>query len=110
MPKLTFIPNLSALTETVFSHFRSQNAEFILESESCRNSSAATEPLHHVLIVGYGTQARKDFWLVKNYFGPSWGAQGFGKILRNKNLCGINDNVFLPWVDFRFWENFKKTS
>jgi C1A family cysteine protease len=44
---------------------------------------------HALVVVGYGTENGTDYWKVKNSWGASYGENGFIKIKRNDNMCGI---------------------
>eukprot|EP01137_Pigoraptor_chileana_P015621 Opistho-2@71793 len=48
---------------------------------------------HAVLITGYGTDSGKDYWTVKNSWGPKWGESGYFRIVRGVGKCGINTAV-----------------
>lgn len=48
---------------------------------------------HAVELVGWGTESGEDYWLIKNSWNEEWGDEGFFKIARGVNECGIEDSV-----------------
>merc|ERR1712078_454702 len=44
---------------------------------------------HAVKVVGWGTEDGTDYWLVANSWDTTWGDEGFFKIKRGNNECGI---------------------
>ncbi|XP_066158096.1 cathepsin K isoform X2 [Euwallacea fornicatus] len=40
---------------------------------------------HAMLVVGY----TKDVWILKNWWGKHWGEQGYMRLKRHKNRCGV---------------------
>lgn len=73
-------------------------SEGIYYDAKCENN---VEKLNHaVLVVGYGVEADgKEYWLVKNSYGPKWGIGGYIKMAKNqKNHCGIASYASYPLV------------
>lgn len=48
---------------------------------------------HAIKILGWGVENNTPYWLVANSWNPSWGDNGFFKILRGSDECGIEDEV-----------------
>jgi len=49
---------------------------------------------HAVKFVGWGTENRTKYWLVANSWNVHWGDEGFFKIIRGVDECGIEDQVY----------------
>nr|XP_002128293.1 pro-cathepsin H-like [Ciona intestinalis] len=76
-----------------FRHYKSG----VYSSTLCGNK--ASEVNHAVLAVGYGyTSNGQDYWLVKNSWGPQWGINGYFKIERGSNMCGLADCASYPVI------------
>jgi C1A family cysteine protease len=70
----------------------------VLDATTCGTSLD-----HGVLVVGYGVEDGKKYWLVKNSWGDTWGEHGYVKILRNDStndpgVCGIAMDPSFPVV------------
>lgn len=60
---------------------------------------------HGVLLVGFGTEDGKDFWLIKNSWGNKWGDGGYIKLLRTQEngpgQCGIYMQASYPIIQLK---------
>ncbi|XP_056614235.1 procathepsin L [Triplophysa dalaica] len=65
-----------------------------------KESSCNPNNLNHaVLLVGYGSDGGKDYWIIKNSWGTGWGEGGYMRMLRDgKNICGIANYALYPIV------------
>ncbi|XP_054778720.1 ervatamin-B-like [Prosopis cineraria] len=72
----------------------------IFDGENCERVSTYTN--HAVLIVGYGSEDVKDYWIVKNSWGENWGQNGYFLIKRNSGsptgACSINTKAYFPSI------------
>jgi len=65
--------------QEVFQHYKSG----VLSADGC-----GSQLDHAVLAVGYGSDSQ-DYWIVKNSWGETWGEEGYIRIVRGKDECGL---------------------
>lgn len=68
----------------------------IFDDPTCDNRLDSLN--HAVALIGYGSSDGQDYWLVKNSWGKYWGENGFGRIKRGSNHCGIASQASYPIV------------
>lgn len=60
----------------------------VYDDPKCTNERSKIN--HGVVVVGYGSENGKDFWIVRNSWGYTWGEKGYMKLVRGKpNNCCI---------------------
>ena len=63
-------------------------------------SSCSPEGLDHAVgCVGYGSEGSKNYWIVRNSWGVSWGEKGYIRMIKDKNnQCGEASAACIPTV------------
>ena len=73
--------------------FRSYSSGIIDDALSCSGRQVSN---HAVLIVGYGKQDGRVFFVVKNSFGKAWGEEGYARIAASTlSVCGILSRIYI---------------
>merc|ERR1740130_1346125 len=63
--------------------------------------ACTTHLTHGLLVVGYGKTEddnQKKYWKVKNSWGSTWGDNGYGKVVRDENMCAIGNWANYPII------------
>lgn len=71
--------------------FYSYNDGILIEKDVTKR-----DPFHYhgTILVGYGHEDGKDYWLVKNSWGSEWASLGgYFKVIRGKDAFGIESDV-----------------
>ncbi|XP_014239822.1 cathepsin L1-like [Cimex lectularius] len=77
-------PVITAYDATQFSYLFYSSG--IYEDPACNS----TDINHASVLVGFGTEERYNYWLVKNSWGTDWGEDGYARIAMNeRDFCGI---------------------
>jgi cathepsin B len=72
---------------TVYSDFETYSSGIY------QHVSGSYEGGHAIRIVGWGTEDGTDYWKVANSWNPYWGENGYFRILRGSDECGIESQV-----------------
>ena len=68
---------------------------------------------HSIKIIGWGVDNKNGrevkYWLCANSWGRDWGDNGFFKIKRGVNECGIESHVTAPYISQRFLYRTKES-
>lgn len=53
---------------------------------------------HAVALVGWGTDSGRDYWILRNSWGTTWGEQGYARLLitSGAGICGVQMETLYP--------------
>ncbi|KAF8822608.1 cathepsin CPC1, partial [Cardiosporidium cionae] len=95
---------LLAYSTGIFDSEKPNHMRVCDDPTGCDKNLSGWEYTNHALaIIGWGeeksptTGENKKYWIVRNSWGPNWGQEGYFKLLRGKNIGGIENQVV--WMD-----------
>jgi len=99
MKELVFV---APVATTVYASYFGDYGGGIFEDSRCCDAVSDPDCIwilnHEVSVVGYGSQAGNDYWLVKNSWGTGFGENGYIKIKRGTGHCGIGmQHIIQPY-------------
>ncbi|VDM74705.1 unnamed protein product [Strongylus vulgaris] len=59
----------------------------------CLHVAGKEEGAHAIKIIGWGVEKGTPYWIVANSWNTDWGEDGYFRILRGRNECGIEQYV-----------------
>ena len=80
------MPDVNTLTQKFLKLILSYTSGIMDLDDAHCNRNALN---HAVQLIGYGTEDGIDYWIIKNSWGFAWGEDGYGRIKRGSNICGI---------------------